>query len=245
MESEELSPSLPVNLDDIAVVKERFAQLSSQPEVSNFLLGAAYCGNGSLSLAQGLADHRNGLTKEESGRIVIDALQQLIAITTNAKNDPAVTSQERQHLLLAAASLVDLCDPDRDYPISSWPYFGVPNAVRQTVEQWGEETWKEEWAKATDRMSNSWLISSRLVLANIDYRGTDFVAHCIQSIKRKAIPLPKDVSKPWNHINYLRTFLQQHREPTRWEIWTKQAPRSPYVNYGPNLQTTFTVQISK
>ena len=156
---EHLDSYQPINLYDIDPVREKFTNVPSQPGLSNFLLGAAYCGNGSLYLAEGLADSRNHLLRVQSGRIIVDALQQLISITTKAEKDPTFTDQERFSLLYVAVSLISVSEDESTQTLSRWPSFGVPEEVKRTVERWGKELWKEEWEKAADTMSNSWYIS--------------------------------------------------------------------------------------
>lgn len=223
MIAEHLGSFQPINLYDIPIVREQYANVPSQVGLNNFLLGAAYCGNDEGSLIGGLGDSRNGLTREHSERIIVDALQQLITITTKAKNDPIVTDQERSRLLLTAVSLTNTCD--------EWAYFMIPEVgkvVKQTVEQWGKEVWKEEWTKAADKTSNFWFISSHLDTANSHYMGPDFVGHCLANIKRERVTVPADVYSPWNDISHLRIFWEQHRRPTRWERLIKRIPESPY-----------------
>lgn len=242
MELKELTSPKQVNLFDILVVKERFATVDPQVEVSNFLLGAAYCGNSEGSLIEGLDDSRNGLTQEQKGRIVLDALQQLILLTEKAKSDFTVTAQENSRLLSIAASLIEMCNGSQQTQLSRWPSFEIPIEVRWAVGQWGKETWNEEWVKATDNSSNSWFIESGITVANSDYLGTDFIGHCIGAIRQKAISLPTDLSKPWDDISFLRTFWQLHRPPTTWERLLSRVPKSPYVSNRSSLPT-FTTQI--
>ena len=244
MESKEPVSPKPINLYDIPLVKERFATVAPQIEISNFLLGAAYCGNSEGSLILGLDDSRNGLTQEQKGRIVLDVLQQLITLTEKVKNDPTITARERYGLLLAAASLIELCTNPQLTKYSKWPSFEIPTEAKLAVEQWGKEAWKEEWAKATDINSHSWFMESGITLANSDYMGVDFVAHCIAAIARKAMLPTVDFSNPQDKIDFLRTFWQQHRPPTTLERLFNRIPKSPYVSSGPGLPT-FTTQIYK
>lgn len=240
IELTELTLPQQINLYDIFPVKERFADVPSHIELSNFLLGATFCGNGEGTLIKGLDDSRNRLTQEEKGRIVLDALQQLITITTKAKNDPAITAQERSRLLHAAASLIEMCNDSQQVQLSGWPSFEIPKEARQAVDQWGRKTWDEEWTRAIDKTSNSWFIKSFPTMANEDYLGTDFIAHCICAIKQNAISPPADLSKPWDDISFLRTFWQQHRPPTKWERLLNRIPRSPYVSERISLPTPTT-----
>lgn len=240
IESTELTLPQQINLYDIFPVKEQFADVPSHIELSNFLLSAAYCGNGEGALISGLDDFRNGLTQEEKGRIVLDALQQLITITTKAKNDPTITAQERSRLLHAAASLTEMCNDSQQVQLSGFPSFEIPKEVRQAIDQWGKETWKEEWAKATDKTSNFWFIGSGITVANEDYMGADFIGHCICAIKKNAISPPENLSKPWDDISSLRAFWEQHRPPTKWERLLNRIPRSPYVSERIGLPTLTT-----
>lgn len=244
MELKELTPPKQVNLFDILVVKERFATVAPQIEVSNFLLGAAYCGNSEGPLIDGLDDSRNGLAQEQKGRIVLDALQQLILLTEKAKRDFTVTAQENSRLLFIAASLIEMCNDSQQTQLSRLPSFGIPIEARQAVDQWGNETWSGEWAKAIDNSSNSWFIDSGITVADSDYLGTDFIGHCIGTIKQRAISLPTDLSRPWDDISFLRAFWQQHRPPTTWERLLSRVPKSPYVS---NRQSspTFATQTYK
>lgn len=228
MELKEFTPPKKVNFFDIPAVKERFSAVAPQIEVSNFLLGAAYCGNSEEPLIGGLDDSRNGLTQEQKGRIVLDALQQLMLLTEKAKSDFTVTVQENSRLLFIAVSLIEMCNDSQQIQLSKWPSFKIPIEVRQAVDRWGKETWNEEWAKAIDNSSNSWFIESGIAMADSDYLGVDFIGHWIGAIMQKATPLPADFSKPWDNISFLRAFWEQHRPPTAWERLLGRVPKSPF-----------------
>lgn len=228
MELKEFTPPKKVNLFDIPAVKERFSAVVPQIEVSNFLLGAAYCGNSEGFLIDGLNDSRNGLTQEQKGRIVLDALQQLMLLTEKAKSDFTVTAQENSRLLFIAVSLIEMCNDSQQTQLSKLPSFEIPIEARQAIDQWGKETWNEEWAKAIDNSSNFWFIDSGITVADSDYLGTDFIGHCIGTIKHGAISLPTDLSRPWDDISFLRAFWQQHRPPTTWERLLSRVPKSPF-----------------
>lgn len=228
MEQKELTSLKKVNLFDIPAVKERFSAVAPQIEVSNFLLGAAYCGNSEGPLIGGLDDSRNGLAQEQKGRIVLDTLQQLMLLTEKAKSDFTVTAQENSRLLFIAVSLIEMCNDSQQTQLSRLPSFEIPIEVRRAVDQWGKETWNREWVKAIDNSSNSWFIESGITMADSDYLGVDFIGHCIGTIMQKATSLPADFSKPWGNISFLRAFWEQHRPPTTWECLLGRVPKSPF-----------------
>ncbi|MBI5356685.1 hypothetical protein HZB78_03655 [Candidatus Collierbacteria bacterium] len=245
MELKELEQSQQINLYEIPLAKERFARIAPQTELSNFILGAAYCGNGLYALINGLDDSRNRLTQEQKGRIILDSLQQLITLTKKTKNDLTVVSQERLGLLRAATSLIEMCTDSQQTQFSKLPSFEIPIEVRQAVDQWGRETWNEEWTKARDINGYSWIMEQGFsMMANRDYIGSDFIGHCLCVILRKEASFPADLQKSWDDISFLRAFWQQHRPPTTLERLFNRVPKSPYVSNEPGLPT-FTTQTYK